>query len=66
MTERPGFPTLRAVLRGALRSLWEEPRVPEPGGRPWWDGVLVAVLVPTAVAEGVLGTDVPWPPCPRP
>ncbi len=42
--------------------MWDEPRVPEPLDRPWWDQVLVAVLVPMALAEGLLRSDVPWPP----
>ncbi|MBB4966528.1 sensor histidine kinase [Saccharothrix violaceirubra] len=36
-----------------LRSLWREPR-PGPGPGPvWWDWVLVAVLVPVALVEGL-------------
>ncbi|WCO68104.1 histidine kinase [Iamia majanohamensis] len=50
------------MLRGALRSLWEEPRVPDPGPAPWWDRVLVAVLALVTVGEGLLRPDVPWPP----
>lgn len=56
------LPYAGAVLRSALRSLWSEPRVDAPEGTAWWDEVLVAVLVPVAVLEGVLRSDVPWPP----
>lgn len=49
------------MIRTAARALWDEPRVPAPGGRPWWDVLLVAVLLPATVAEGLLRDDVPWP-----
>ena len=50
------------VLRSALRSLWREPCVEAPDGVARWDELLVAVLLPAALLEGLLGTDVPWPP----
>ena len=47
-------------MRGLIRSIWEEPPPPHPPARVWRDWVLVAVLVPAAVIEGVLRPDVPW------
>ena len=49
-------------MRDTVRSLWAEPRVPEPPPRLWRDWVLVAALVPTALLEGVLRDDVVWRP----
>ena len=62
MRRPPRFPTVPGVVPTLLRPLWSEPRVPEPGGTPWWDEALVAVLVPVAVAEGVLRDDVAFRP----
>jgi signal transduction histidine kinase len=45
-----------------LRSLWAEPRVPDPPARVWRDWLLVGVLVPTALLEGLLADDVIWRP----
>jgi signal transduction histidine kinase len=42
--------------------MWAEPRAPQPPTRVWWDWALVAVLVPTAVLEGILRDDVVWRP----
>lgn len=50
------------VLRNALRQLSGEPRPPDPPQRVWRDWVLVALLAPTAVVEGVLREDVTWRP----
>ena len=50
------------MITGALRAVWDEPRVPAPLSRPWWDVALVAALVPTALIEGIVREDVPWPP----
>lgn len=44
---------------GVVRSLWHEPRPPDPPRRVWRDWALVAVLVPVAVLEGVRGADLP-------
>lgn len=44
-------------VRELLRSVWREPRPVPPSPRAWWDWALVAVLVPLAVAEGVLRAD---------
>lgn len=46
----------------SLRLLWAEPRAPHPPKRVWRDWALVALLVPTAVGEGVLRDDVVWRP----
>ncbi|GAA3254467.1 sensor histidine kinase [Nonomuraea helvata] len=43
-----------------LRSLWDEPRPPDPPTRVWRDWALVGVLVPLAVLEGVVRPDLPW------
>ncbi len=51
-----------SVVSNALRLLWAEPRAPHPPKRVWRDWVLVAVLVPTALGEGVLRADVVWRP----
>ena len=48
-------------MRTAARSLWAEPRAPAPPARVWRDWVLVAVLVPTALLEGLLREDLTWP-----
>ena len=50
------------MVTKALRSLWAEPRPANAPRRVWRDWVLVAVLVPTAVVEGVLREDVTWRP----
>ena len=49
-------------MRSAVRSLWDEPRVPHPPTRVRRDWVLVGVLVPTALVEGTLRDDVAWRP----
>ncbi|WP_433435621.1 sensor histidine kinase [Nonomuraea sp. CA-141351] len=43
-----------------LRSVWNEPRPPDPPLRVWRDWALVGVLVLVAVLEGVLRPDLPW------
>lgn len=53
--------TLRWV-RNALRSLWAEPRVPDPPARLWWDWAIVAVMVSLAVLEVVGREELPWRP----
>jgi len=50
------------VVGNAVRSMWAEPRAPQPPERVWRDWVLVALLVPTAVLEGVLREDLVWRP----
>lgn len=49
-------------MTNAVRSLWTEPRAPQPPGPMRRDWFLVAVLVATASVEGVLGHDVTWRP----
>lgn len=43
-----------------LRSVWREPRPPGAPARVRRDWALVAVLVPLALVEGVLRTDLAW------
>ena len=50
------------MVRDTVRTLWAEPRAPQPPGRVWRDWVLVAALVPTALLEGLLRDDVVWRP----
>jgi len=50
------------VMGNAVGSMWAEPRAPQPPARVWRDWLLVALLVPTAVLEGVLRADVVWRP----
>ncbi|MEO7197891.1 MAG: sensor histidine kinase [Solirubrobacterales bacterium] len=49
-------------MRNALRALWAEPRAAGAPARVWRDWALVAVLVPTAVAEWILRDSVEWGP----
>lgn len=49
---------MRLVHR-LLRLLWAEPRPPSPPARVWRDWVLVGLLVPLTVLEGVLRPDLP-------
>lgn len=46
---------------GALRALWNEPRVIPPAGSAWWDRALVAGLVPVTALEAGLREDMVWP-----
>jgi signal transduction histidine kinase len=41
-------------VREQLRSVWTEPRPPDPPVRVWRDWVLVGVFVPIVLAEGLL------------
>lgn len=50
------------MLRNAVRSLWAEPRAPYPPQRVWRDWVLVGLLIPTAIVEGIFRGDVAWRP----
>ncbi|MCA2227016.1 sensor histidine kinase [Nonomuraea aurantiaca] len=47
-------------MRGLIRSVWDEPRPPNPAPRGWRDWALVGVLVAAAMLEGVLRPDLPW------
>jgi signal transduction histidine kinase len=51
------FRSYDRAVHGLLRSVWREPSPPDPPVRVWRDWVLVAVLVPVAVLEGVLTPD---------
>ncbi|MFI6906045.1 sensor histidine kinase [Nonomuraea sp. NPDC050394] len=46
-------------MHAVIRSLWNEPRPPDPPVRVPRDWVLVGVLVPVALLEGVLRPDLP-------
>jgi signal transduction histidine kinase len=48
------------VIREAARDWWAEPRAPNPPKRVWRDWALVAVIVPSAVLEGVLRDHLEW------
>jgi signal transduction histidine kinase len=48
------------VAGNAVRSLWAEPRAPQPPVRVWRDWALVAVFVSAAILEGLLRRDQPW------
>ncbi|QNE17849.1 sensor histidine kinase [Kribbella qitaiheensis] len=50
------------MLRNAVRSLWAEPRAPQPPVRVWRDWVLVGLLVPTAILEGIFREHLIWRP----
>ena len=47
-------------MGNGVRSLWTEPRAPDPPRRVWRDWVLVAALVAAAGVENLLRQDVPW------
>lgn len=50
------------MVSNAVPALWAEPRAPGPPRRVWRDWVLVAVLVPTAVLEGIFRDQLGWRP----
>lgn len=50
------------MLIDALRSLWAEPREPDPPARVWRDWVLVAALVGLALLEGITREELVWRP----
>jgi len=45
----------------AARSLWAEPRAPDPPAPGWRDGALVAAMLALTVVELVVGEDPVWP-----
>lgn len=45
------------TMNNALRSLWDEPRVPHPPPRGWLDWAFVGVLVPLAIGEALFRPD---------
>ncbi len=50
------------MISSVIRSLRDEPRAAAPPPRGWRDWALVAVLLLTAVLEGIFRSDVPWRP----
>ncbi|TDD63439.1 sensor histidine kinase [Kribbella antibiotica] len=50
------------MSNNVVRSLLAEPRAPQPPQRVWRDWALIALLLPTAILEGVLREDVVWRP----
>ena len=50
------------MVSNAVRSIWAEPRAPDPPARVWRDWVLGAVLVETAILEASFREDVIWRP----
>ncbi len=50
------------MLINALRSLWAEPREPNPPRRVWRDWLLVGVLVALALIEGFTRQEIVWRP----
>lgn len=47
----------KPAVRTALRSLWNEPRVPDPPPVAWWDWVLVFAFTLVAVVEALVRPD---------
>ncbi len=47
-------------MHALLRATWGEPRPADPPARVWRDWVIVAVLLPAVVLEGVLRPELPW------
>lgn len=56
------FSTLKRVMKNAVRSLWDEPRVPYPYASRQRDRTLAAVLISIACIEVLLRPDLPWRP----
>jgi signal transduction histidine kinase len=50
------------VVKSAVRSLWDEPRVTNPPARSWPDWALVGALAVAAVLEVMLRPEVHWKP----
>jgi len=48
------------MMRNAVRSVWTEPRAPQPPARVWRDWALVGVFVSLAILESFLRRDLPW------
>jgi signal transduction histidine kinase len=49
-----------SVVTNTFRSLWAEPRAADPPARVWRDWALAAALIPTAILEGALTSDLAW------
>ncbi|MEU9884538.1 histidine kinase [Sphaerisporangium sp. NPDC051011] len=47
-------------MHALVRSVWNEPRPPNPPARGWRDWALVVVLMAVTVLEGVLRPDLHW------
>ncbi|MGY2080116.1 sensor histidine kinase [Modestobacter sp. SYSU DS0657] len=47
-------------MHALLRSVWTEPRPPDPPARVWWDWVLVVLVPCAAVVEGALRPELPF------
>jgi hypothetical protein len=47
-------------VQDLLRSVWDDPRPPDPPTGVWRDWALVGVPVPTAVLEGFLRPEMPY------
>jgi signal transduction histidine kinase len=50
------------MLTNAVRALWAEARAPKPPARVWRDWVLVGLLLPTAILEGIFRESLTWRP----
>jgi len=48
------------VLRDAVRSLWAEPRAPDPPARVWQDWAVLAIAVPLLILEGAFREVLVW------
>ncbi|BCJ69738.1 sensor histidine kinase [Polymorphospora rubra] len=48
-------------MHGLLRSVWDEPRPSGAPRRVWRDWLLVVVLLPAALLEGLLRPELRWP-----
>lgn len=55
-------PYAGVVMRNVVRSLWTEPRAPQPPAPGWRDWLLVAVIDVVAVLESALRPDITWRP----
>jgi signal transduction histidine kinase len=47
-------------VKDLARSLWNEPRAPNPPPPQWWDWALVVALVPATILEGLLSENLVW------
>jgi signal transduction histidine kinase len=49
------------VVRNLARSVWAEPRAPDPPPPQWWDLALVAAFVVGILVEAIVRDDLAWP-----
>ncbi len=61
LISRAAGPSTITPVLGLFRSIWEEPRFPNPPPRTWRDWALVCLVAAIAVLEGVFRSDLPWP-----